>query len=115
MMNKMLAGCALVLVAVLISAFSQLLLKMSARKAYSVWWQSYINVLVISAYGMFFGTTLFNAIAMRYIPLSLAAALESSSQIFVAIISVVFLKEKLSRRKLAGLALIVFGIVLFSI
>lgn len=115
MMNNTVVGCALVLAAALVSAFSQLLLKLAAGKNYSVWWRSYLNVLVISAYGMFFGATLFNAIAMRFISLSLAAALESSSQIFVAVISVVFLKEKLSRKELAGLALIVFGIILFSI
>jgi len=115
MMNEFFAGCALVLASALISAFSQLLLKLAARKNYNVWWRSYLNGLVIAAYGMFFGTTLFNAIAMRFIPLSLAAALESSSQIFVAFISVVFLKEKLSKRKLAGLTLIVLGIILFSI
>lgn len=115
MMNNSLLGIVLMLVSALVAAFSQLLLKLSARKTYTVWWRSYLNVLVIGAYGMFFATTFFNAIAMRHISLSLAAALESSSQIFVAIISVVFLKEKISKRKLLGLALIVFGIVLFSI
>ena len=115
MKNNTFFGIVLVLISALVAAFSQLLLKLSARKTYTVWWRAYLNVLVIGAYSMFVGTTIFNAIAMRYIPLSLAAALESSSQFFVAVISAVFLKERLSKRALTGLALIVFGIILFSL
>lgn len=113
--NNMILGSCLVLAANAVAAFSQLLLKIAAKKAYHTWWRSYLNILVLSAYAMFFGTTLLNAIAMRYISLSLTAALAASGQIWVPLVSYFFLKEKINKRMLAGMALIVLGIIIFSI
>lgn len=41
--------------------------------------------------------------------------LESTGYIFVAVMGYIFLKETLSRRKLAGIALILVGIIVFSL
>lgn len=113
--NNMIWGSCLVLAANGVAALSQLLLKIAAKKNYPTWWRSYLNILVLSAYAMFFGTTFLNAIAMRFISLSLTAALAASGQIWVPLVSHVFLKEKISKRMLKGMALIVFGIVVFSL
>lgn len=115
MENNAFWGSCLVLSANLIAAVSQLFLKIAAGKNYKTWWRSYINPLVIIAYGMFFGTTILNVFALRHIPLALSAALGASGQIFVPAVSAIFLKEKISRKRLIGMLIIVVGIVVFSI
>lgn len=115
MTHEVMIGSCFVLGANLVAAVSQLLLKLAARKNYPVWWRSYINPLVITAYGMFFGTTIMNVFALRYIPLTLSAALGASGQIFVPAVSALFLKEHISKRRLLGMFIIVAGIVLFSL
>lgn len=115
MTNHIIIGSILVLGANLIAAVSQLLLKLAAKKDYPVWWRSYLNPLVITAYGMFFGTTILNVFALRHIPLTLSAALGASGQIFVPAVSALFLKERISRKRLLGMAIIVIGIIVFSV
>lgn len=114
-MSNFLIGCCLALSAHLIAAISQIFLKIAAGKEYSVWWRSYINPLVIIAYGFFFGTTLINVFALRYIPLSFSAGLGASGQIFVPVLSMLFLKEKISRKRQLGMLIIVIGIIIFSL
>lgn len=115
MENKVLLGVSLVLCSNLVAAVSQILLKKAAGKAYGVWWRAYLNPLVMTAYALFFGTTVFSVFALRCISLSLCAALGASGQIFVPLLSALFLKEKLDRQKLQGMALIVLGIIIFSL
>ena len=114
MQNNYLLGVGLALLAHMIAAVSQLFLKISAGRTYKVWWRSYLNVLVIVAYGMFFGTTVINVFALRHIPMSLAAALGATGQIFVPAVSAIFLKEKINRKKLLGMITIIIGILVFS-
>ncbi len=114
MTSNTLIGSSLVMVALLISAFSQILLKLSAKKKYQNAWQEYINPLVITAYAMYFVTTILCVFALRYISVTLSAALDSAGQIFVPIMSYLFLREKISRRKCLGMLVIVIGIVVFA-
>ena len=114
-MNKdLLIYSCILLIAVLISSVSQLLLKLSARKEYPSKIKEYLNPLVLSGYGLFFGCTLISMIALRVVPLSMSPVLESMGYIFVALLSFVFLKEKLSVRQIIGMALILIGIAVYS-
>lgn len=108
-------GVGMILLSTFIAAISQVMLKLSARKDYSVRWREYINPLVISAYSLFVVTTILSVFAHRYIPMTLCAALAVSGQIFVPCMSYLFLKEKISRRRLMGMSIIVVGILIFSI
>ena len=108
-------GIALVMVALLISSVSQVLLKLSARRMYINMWREYFNLFVITAYIMYFVTTILNVIALRYIPVTLSAALDSAGQIFVPIMSYLFLREKITRRKCLGMIIIVLGIFVFTV
>ena len=54
-------------------------------------------------------------LALKKVPLSMQPILESTGYIFVAVMGYIFLKETLSRRKLAGIALIRVGIIVFSL
>lgn len=102
-------------VSVLISSISQVMLKTSANKSYSDRIKEYLNPTVIIAYGLFFLSTLITVFAYKVVPLSLGPVLESTGYIFVAVLGVVLLKEKMSHRKLFGMILILAGIALFSL
>ena len=115
MESKVLIGVGLALCSNLVAAVSQIFLKKAAGKSYDVWWRAYLNPLVMTAYAMFFGTTVFSVFALRYIPLSLSAALGASGQIFVPVLSVLCLHEKISRRRCMGMLMIIVGIIVFSL
>lgn len=100
---------------VFISSASQILLKRSADVKYESKIQEYLNPRVIIAYGIFFSASLITIIAYRGVPLSLGPVLEASGYVFVTILGRIFLHEKVSRRKLLGLFLILIGIVVFNI
>lgn len=100
---------------VLISSISQIILKTSANKHHESVIKEYLNLRIIVAYGMFFVSSLITVLAYRGVPLSLGPVLEASGYIYVAILGEIFLKEKISRRKLAGLIIIILGIVLSSL
>ena len=115
MTPETLIGVSLVLCSNAVAAISQVLLKKAAKKMYPVWWRSYINTYVITAYALFVLTTVFSVFALRYIPLSLSAAFAASGQIFVPVLSWLLLGEKISKQRCRGLLLIVFGIIIFSL
>lgn len=115
-MNKeLLIYSGIMLLGVLISSVSQILLKISAGKKYPSRIREYLNPHVIIGYGMFFGCTLISMLALKVVPLSMQPVLEATGYIFVAALSYFILKEKLSLRQLSGMALILIGIVVYSI
>ncbi len=77
--------------------------------------KEYLNPLVIIAYILFFGTTFISMYALKVVPLSMAPILEASGYIFVAVLSYFFLKEKLTKRQILGMVLIIMGIVVYSL
>lgn len=101
--------------ALFISSVSQIMLKCSADIKYESKIREYLNVWVIIAYGLFFCASLITTIAYSGIHFSLGPVLESFGYIFVAILGRIFLKEKLSRRKILGLGLILIGIFVFNL
>ena len=105
----------LFLSAVFISSVSQIMLKKSANKTYESKLKEYMNPWVIIAYGLFFGATLVTVIAYKYIPLSLGPILESAGYFFVTILGMIFLKEKVGKKKAFGLLIILIGIIVFNL
>lgn len=103
------------LASVLISSLSQVLLKISAEKEYSNIWQEYLNLRTVGAYGLFFLSTLITVFAYKYVSISLGAVLEASGYIFVTIFGMLILKEKVGKKKLIGLTIILLGILVFNI
>lgn len=99
----------------LIASVSQIMLKKSAEKQYPSRLKEYLNPLVITAYILFFGTTFISMYALKVVPLSMSPILEASGYIFVAILSYIFLKEKMTKKQLLGMALILTGIVVYSL
>jgi drug/metabolite transporter (DMT)-like permease len=108
-MNK---GVLIYLITPVMAALSQILLKKAADDDRYTGIRFYLNWKVILAYALFFGCMLLNVIALRYIDLSLGSLMEAASYLYVMLLSWLILKEKITRRKLIGNALILTGIVL---
>ena len=105
----------ILLSSVFISSVSQILLKKSAEIKYPSKIREYLNPYVIIGYGLFFGCTIISMFALKVVPLSMSPVLESFGYIFVAVLSFFFLKEKFTKRQLIGTALIIIGVVVYSL
>ena len=113
--RTMLSYAGLLLLGVFLSAISQVMLKKAALRQYSSKLREYLNPLVIVAYTIFVGTTFLSIYAYKGIPLSMGPVLEATSYIYVTVFGVTIFKEKLNQRKLIGLALIMSGIIVYSL
>lgn len=103
-----------VILGIFACSLSQLLLKRSANNKHTSRIYEMLNPLVIMAYSIFFCSLIINIWAMRYgVQLKEMAMLESLGYIFVPLLSVVLLKEQVSKRIVCGILLIILGIVVF--
>ena len=98
----------------LVSSLSQVMLKKSAQKNYPSKLKEYLNPLVIIAYVLFFGCTFLSMYALKIVPLSMSPILEASGYIFVAVLSFWFFREKLTKKQLLGMVMIIGGIVVYT-
>lgn len=98
---------------VFISAFSQVLLKISALKTYDSLIREYLNFYVVPAYGIYFIAILLDLLALRKVPVSFVPVAEASSYIFVLLFGKFFFNECFSKRKILSMILILTGIILF--
>ena len=103
------------LFSVFISAVSQILLKKSANVQYENKLREYLNVRVIVAYGIFFLSSLITVFAYKGVPLSLGPILEATGYIWVALLGKACLNERLGKRKIIGLLLIILGVLVANI
>lgn len=110
-----LGAVVLMLASVFIASVSQVLLKKEALKEHSGKVSEYANPLVITAYGLFLLTTFLTMYSYRGIPLSLGPVLEATSYAYVTLFGVLCFGERVGRRKLLGIALIIAGIVVYGI
>ena len=114
-MSELAVYSGIMIISTLISSISQVMLKKSAGKTYESKIKEYLNPFVITAYGLFFGCTLITMYALKVVPLSMAPILEATGYIFVSVLSYIFLKEKMTRKQLLGMAVIIIGIVIYTI
>lgn len=105
---------AVMLVNVFISSVAQVLLKKSALAKHASFLREYLNPYVVGAYAILFVCTLMKIFAYRELPISLGPVLEATSYVYVTIFGVTIFGERVSKKKVAALALIVCGIAVFS-
>ena len=105
-------GVLIYLLTPLVSAGSQLLLKRAADNPRYKGLRFYVNPMVIFAYLLFFGCMVLNVVALQTLDLTVASVLEASGFLYVMVLGRLFLRERMTARKLIGNALIVAGIVL---
>ena len=113
-MNKEIIFILVLLCNFLVSSLSQIILKKSALKKRDKWYKEYLNIMVIGAYSIFVLVTLVNVYSLKFVDLSYSAILESSTYIFVPLLSFLFLKEKISKNKIIGILIITTGIIICS-
>lgn len=101
-------------ITVLISSISQICLKSSANdKKTGIF--VFLNVKVILAYFLFFGVTLINSIFIfKNIELSIILLVETLGFIYVPILSFFILKEKIEKKQILGIILIIIGAIIFA-
>jgi len=102
------------LFSVFIASFSQILLKKSANKNHNSRIKEYLNKYVITAYFIFFISTILTIIAYKGIELKYGPIIESVGYIFILMMSKIFLDEKITKNKLLGIFLIILGVFIFS-
>lgn len=105
----------IILLSVFISSISQAMLKKAALKTYPNIIKEYLNPQVITAYIMFFATTILVVVAYKGIPLSLGPILETTAYLYITLFGIFIFHEKLSALKIAALGMIVLGILLFAL
>ena len=74
----------------------------------------YLNPFTILAYTIFIVATFLTIFSYKEVPLSMAPILGATEYFFVAALSRIFLKEKITLKKGIGLAVIVLGIMVYS-
>lgn len=114
-MRELLPYLAVWMLSVFISSIAQVMLKKAADQSHESRLKEYLNPLVISAYCIFLVSTLLTMYALKFVPLTYSPVIEPLSYIFVPVLGAVFLKEKLSKRQLLGMAVMLVGIVIFSL
>lgn len=112
--NSMLLYSGILLFGVFISSVSQVMLKKASSKEYKNVIFEYLNPQVISAYALFFFSSLLCVFAYKVVPLSLGPALEATSYLYITFWGVTIFKEKLTRQKIFSLLLIILGICFYS-
>lgn len=114
-MNNIFLYTLIYIFGVIISALAQVLLKKSADVKKNNIIKEYLNWKTITSYSVFFIATLCTVFSYKYLPLSFGPILGTLEYLFVAILSYYFLKEKIKRKKLIGLFIIILGVCIYSI
>lgn len=112
-MNEMIFYVSILFASVIISAYSQILLKKSALKEHKSFIFEYLNPFVIISYLIFFCAIFLDMIGLKKVPVSYIPIIESSSYIFVIVFSKIFLKEQFSKRKIIAMFFILIGIAIY--
>lgn len=105
----------LILATALLSAVSQLMLKRSADLPHKNVVREYLNILVVGAYAIMFFNMIVNMVALAYLPLKVVTAIGTASYVIVILLSRLALREKIGAKKLLGMALIIAGILVFTL
>lgn len=99
---------------VVIASFSQVMLKAGAKKEYSSAIREYLNLYVISGYGLLLVSMVLPIIAYKFgLDYKEAPVIEAIGPALVTVLSFFFFKEKLTKKKIIGNVLVVLGIIVF--
>lgn len=114
-MNDLAVYSGVMLFSVFVSAVSQVLLKREALRPHENHLKEYLNVGVMTAYVLFFASTLLTLIAYKVVPLSFGPILEATSYIYICVFGYIFFMERLTVRQIFGIACIIGGVFVYSL
>lgn len=103
----------LIIVAEIVASTSQVLLKTSAGKKYPNFIREYVNPWVIGGYGLLVVSMVISIFCYKGLGYMGVVVIEPIGYVIVMFFSRVFFKEKITRRKIIGMLLIVGGIAVF--
>lgn len=105
----------LLFAATFFTAFSQILLKQSARIEHKKWIYEYLNWRVILAYGISFAVLFINMYAFTKIDMRYGSVVDTFTYFLVMILSYLILKEQFTKGQLIGNLLIITGILIYTL
>lgn len=106
----------LVILSVFAAACAQMLLKQGARQSYVGIWRQYLNPWVIGGYAIMACSLMLNIFCMTNgVQVKEVSVIESLSYLFVPVLAFMLFKEKITRRKVAAIAIIIIGVIIFFI
>ncbi len=105
----------IVIVSGLLSSFSQILLKKSSNIERDSKLKEYLNPYVIVGYGITVFCMFLMVFAYKGLPYKVGVILESLAYFYIMIMGRVFLKEKLTLKKIIGNIIVVSGVLIFNI
>ena len=105
----------LAILSVCIASGSQILLKISSSKKYSSKLREYVNLYVITGYGMLFFSMVLTLVAYRKLSYLSVPVVETLGYILVPVLSALIFKEKLTGIKRLGIFCILAGMILYYI
>lgn len=108
---------------VILSSFSQILLKKAAMQSRSnsqerqkfAFLSEYIHPLVLLGYGITAFCMLMTVFAFRGIPYKAGPALEALCYVYIMVLSRIFLGETITKKRLIGNLIICIGVLIFNI
>lgn len=100
---------------VAVASISQVLLKKSALKTYDIVVREYLNPYVISGYGLLFLSMLLTIYAYSGMEYKNGPVIESLGNVMVLVLGYFVFGERISVRKMAGIACIMAGIAVFHL
>lgn len=98
---------------VVIASFSQVILKMGAGRTYNSKIREYLNVYVITGYGMLFVSMVITVVVYSRLSYLSVPVIEAVGYVLVPVLSYFIFKEKFTKRKLLGIVFILTGIVIY--
>lgn len=97
------------IISIIIASFSQILLKKGSMQK-----NIYINIYTILGYFIMFLSTILTLYGYKNVSLIFSQLLQSTSYLFVMILSKIFLREKISLNMIIGNILIVISLLLYN-
>ena len=104
---------ALGILSVVVASCSQILLKKGAMKQYDSFIREYLNLYVLSGYAFMFGSVFLTMIVYRGMNFMNVPVLEAIGYVLVPVLSYLFFKEHLTKKKIAGIVCILAGIMVY--
>lgn len=114
MTREMIPSMLLAVFSVFVASVSQTLLKWESGREHKSLVREYLNPGVIGGYGLLALSMLLTMFAYKKLPLSMSPAFESFSYIFVTIFGVTIFHERVTKKKLLALVIILAGILVFT-
>ena len=107
-------GYILVIVSAVLGVLSQMMLKKSAKKRHASWWREYVNIWVIGGYGLMVVSLVVNLLAIYMGVLAQEVSIiECINYLLIPIAAWMCFGEKITKRKIIAIIIIMIGAVLF--